>query len=97
MARGQPILMAQFSQIPQPVFDGADRVEALTAAVKDLFEKYPPDDCMPQAVGIPNSAEECRQRCLFAIKSNQRSAIHWAMDTGVPNEELLAVYKLFLT
>lgn len=77
---------------PEPDIDPEKR-KAFRIFLIQLFEQYPPDDmAVPESVAY--SAKYCRRKSLEFTDSFPAQAAHWACETGAPDDEIAAAYRL---
>lgn len=76
----------------QPVTD--KKALVLRDALENLFQDYEADDELALRLS-GGSASYCRSRALyFATTGKVQLSAFFACDTGVPNDEIFAVYAL---
>lgn len=89
--------LVQDTDFPDPIRDTPELRAAFRAVLAELSKEYPPDDSMLAAAGLAYSAVECRDRALMRNDFDPVFIAHWASDTGVPNEKIMATYLLLFT
>ena len=69
-----------------------EKLEAFKTILRQMFEQYPPSNEANIAAGSQTNVEICRSNSLD--RDTPLRVCYWALDTGVPNDDIIAIYTL---